>query len=164
MISASRKRDHKQREWARAYHSKERVEVVKVMGCAICGWDTTHSRPGQSHPIENAHITNGGCGRKADYDQVVNLCWVHHDEFDGGQGNRSARNTILTPWNVRLRSSGRGRTGSQSMPDLTHGARRSLLLAEIVWDVLLVGLRFDRVPHLHVHRGHRVRAPLRGDP
>ena len=81
----------KQDNWDRAYGSPTRCEFVKVMGCSICGWDTTHGRPGQSHPIENAHITNGGLSRKADYDQVIPLCWVHHDEFDDGKKTFSAK-------------------------------------------------------------------------
>lgn len=58
----------KRKEFARCYHSKERVEFVKSLPCSVCGV------VGYS---ENAHIKNGGTGRKADYAQIVPLCGPH---------------------------------------------------------------------------------------
>lgn len=57
-------------EYARIYGSKARVEFVKAMPCVGCGRDWEHTRV----PIDNAHIENGGVGRKADYTKIVPLC------------------------------------------------------------------------------------------
>lgn len=77
-------RKRRQSEFARTYHSKERVEFVKALPCIVCG----HG------PCDNAHIETGGMGRKADYTKIVPLCsmpmdhpWSpgypkgHHGEF-----------------------------------------------------------------------------------
>lgn len=57
-------------EYARIYGSKERVEFVKSLPCVGCGRDWEHTRV----PIDNAHIENGGTGRKADHTKIVPLC------------------------------------------------------------------------------------------
>ena len=62
-------RERRDREWARAYGSVERVEAVRAMRCCV---------PGCNGLSENAHITTGGMGRKADADKVANLCRGHH--------------------------------------------------------------------------------------
>ena len=54
--------------FARAYHSKERVAFVKALPCVVC----------HQTPSDNAHIENGGMGRKADYTTIVPLCRTHH--------------------------------------------------------------------------------------
>lgn len=51
-------------EFARCYHSKARVAFVKSLPCVACG----------KGPCENAHVENGGTGRKADYTLIVPLC------------------------------------------------------------------------------------------
>jgi hypothetical protein len=66
-VNAARKK----REFARAYHSKERVAFVKGMRC-ICA--TTMCSP----CIDNAHIAGGGMGRKGAYLNIVPLCRYHH--------------------------------------------------------------------------------------
>lgn len=55
----------KAREFKRAYGSKARVAWVKSLPCVACGV------VGYS---ENAHVTSGGVGRKADASQIVPLC------------------------------------------------------------------------------------------
>ncbi len=72
----------KRREFARAYHSAERVEWVKALPCVACGV------VGFS---ENAHVASGGAGRKADASQIVPLC--SHDTPYGSYGcHRSLHN------------------------------------------------------------------------
>jgi hypothetical protein len=65
-------------EFARCYHSKERVAFVKSLPCACC----TDRLTG----CDNAHTRNGGAGRKGDYTTIVPLCRgargchrLHHD-------------------------------------------------------------------------------------
>lgn len=58
-------------EFARCYHSKERVKFVRSLACCVCS----------ARPSENAHIVNGGMGRKADYDQIAPLCTFHHRQL-----------------------------------------------------------------------------------
>jgi hypothetical protein len=57
-------------EFARIYGSEERVEWVKAQPCVVPGCPF--------RPIENAHIKNGGMGRKSDYQNIVPLCQPHH--------------------------------------------------------------------------------------
>ena len=59
-------------EFARCYHSKERVAWVKTLPCIACG----------SLLGENAHYDNGGMGRKSDYTHIVPLCggWYRDKE------------------------------------------------------------------------------------
>lgn len=66
-----KKRNAKRRvtEFARCYHSRKRVLFVKGLPCIICG----HG------PCDNAHIENGGAGRKADYAKIVPLCCMPMD-------------------------------------------------------------------------------------
>lgn len=75
----------KAREFARAYHSKARVEFVKGLGCVYC----TALHPlfgvvtaGKSH---NAHTVTGGGSRKADFTTIVPLCASHHRLYDEHQ-------------------------------------------------------------------------------
>lgn len=61
-------RKRKAREFARAYHSKARVEFVKSLPCAACGV------VGYS---ENAHVPptgEAGAGYRADYRFIAPLC------------------------------------------------------------------------------------------
>lgn len=62
-------------EFARVYGSKRRVEFIKNLHCIVCF----------ALPSENAHITSGGMGRKADYTQIVPLCAsCHRKQHDKG--------------------------------------------------------------------------------
>ncbi len=68
-------------EWARVYHSRARVEMVKSMTCeafmGLCG-ETTDC----DGPMENAHTGRGaGMGRKAGYATIIPLCRHHHREY-----------------------------------------------------------------------------------
>lgn len=69
-----RRKPRKPSEFARIYHSKQRVEFVKSLPCAACGV------VGYS---ENAHIETGGMGRKADFDKIVPLCGNRPDPILG---------------------------------------------------------------------------------
>lgn len=65
------KRNKKRRakEWARAYGSKSRVVRMKMRDCDGCGRVAT-----EDVPNVNAHLFNGGTGRKSDWAWVVTLC------------------------------------------------------------------------------------------
>lgn len=67
----ARNADRKAREFARTYHSVERVMFVKyAMQCEV---------PGCGHfPCECAHIEGEGMGRKGHYTMIVPLCAHHH--------------------------------------------------------------------------------------
>lgn len=52
-------------EFARAYGGADRVAFVKSLPCAVCLI--------RGH-TENAHVGNGGMGRKSDYRMIVPLC------------------------------------------------------------------------------------------
>ena len=74
-----RQRERKQSEFARCFHSVDRVLFVQVMGCAICGWNG-------GLPIDNAHTGNqSGVGRRAGNKTIVNLCRKHHSEYDSNR-------------------------------------------------------------------------------
>lgn len=58
------------KEWARAYHSPERVQFVNSLRCVVgrsCGG-----------AMENAHIKGGGMARKGAYELTVPMCHHHH--------------------------------------------------------------------------------------
>lgn len=69
----ARNADRRASEFARCYLSDERVAFVRSLPCVTCG----------RTPSDNAHVgPNGaGAGRKANYDQIVNLCRVCHREL-----------------------------------------------------------------------------------
>lgn len=70
-------------EFARCYHSKERVEFVKSLGCIYCASiSPLFGRVSRIFPIHNAHTENGGRGRKADYTTIIPLCTSHHRRYD----------------------------------------------------------------------------------
>ena len=61
----------------RAYGSRARVEWVKTLACLAC----RRSYADGDVPIaiiQNAHVSTGGMGRKANADQIVPLCTDHH--------------------------------------------------------------------------------------
>ena len=67
-------------EFARIYGSRERVEWVKTLPCAVasCGLSCGPC----DGEIHNAHTVSGGKGRKADAATVAPLCAKHHAAFD----------------------------------------------------------------------------------
>ena len=67
------------REWKRVYESEERVRWVTRQRCVFC----------EDGPCENAHITNGGFGRKADARYIIPACHRCHGELDRGMGKRA---------------------------------------------------------------------------
>lgn len=82
--TAMRKRNPKRRvsEFARCYHSRERVRFVKGLACVACV---------ALHPLfvfvkngerDNAHTVTDGAGRKAGYETIVPLCRSHHRCYD----------------------------------------------------------------------------------
>jgi hypothetical protein len=62
------------KEFARIYHSVERVEWMRTLPCLACG----------RLPSVGAHTASGGTSRKADYDTIIPLCHQHHDEQHHG--------------------------------------------------------------------------------
>lgn len=77
------KRERSERQFARKYGSIQRVEFVKSLACFA---GSCHVRPS-----ENAHIENGGTGRKANADKIIPLCHAHHVEFDAGHARFAAK-------------------------------------------------------------------------
>jgi hypothetical protein len=67
-----------EKNWARSFHSLERVRFIKSLPCSVAG---CHSRPS-----DNAHGWVDGMSRKADYDSILPLCDAHHRELDAGDG------------------------------------------------------------------------------
>ncbi len=66
-------------EYARIYHSAERVEFVKSLPCAACGLEEFSG---------NAHVAGDGIGRKSDYTKIIPLCpWCHRRQHDIGAGS-----------------------------------------------------------------------------
>lgn len=79
-------RERRAAEFARCYHSKERVEWVKGWACVSCG------KPG---PSDNAHVLHDGTrgmGRKAGFACIAPLCRNCHEDFD--QGRMSLRRSL----------------------------------------------------------------------
>jgi hypothetical protein len=72
--TASQRKPRKPSEFARIYHSRERVRFVATMPCLV------RDRMCDG-PIQNAHTANGGMGRKAGYETVVPLCRWHHNQL-----------------------------------------------------------------------------------
>src|SRR5688500_2875319 len=73
-------RKRRQAEFARCYHSKERVTWVKALPC---GWCRLRGLVRVSVPSDNAHVVTDGMGRKANYDAIAPLCRRHHQQYDG---------------------------------------------------------------------------------
>lgn len=75
LLSSSRirPRNDKRRksEFARAYHSEERVLWVQALPSVVSG----------ETPCVNAHVRNGGAGRKADYRWIVPLTDQEHQNY-----------------------------------------------------------------------------------
>lgn len=59
-------------EFARAYHSEERVAWIQAQPCVVDGC---------AKPSENVHTQTGGTSRKADYQTIVPMCRTHHREL-----------------------------------------------------------------------------------
>lgn len=57
-------------EMERIYGPPAYRKFLNDLGCFIC----------RATPIEIAHVTSGGVGRKADYTHTVGLCGPHHRE------------------------------------------------------------------------------------
>lgn len=69
-------------EFARCYHSRERVRFVKSLGCVVCTMLSPFFGLATAGKCHNAHTETGGMGRKADYTTIVPLCPVHHKRYD----------------------------------------------------------------------------------
>lgn len=75
-----KKRNAKRRasQFARCYHSRERVRFVKSLGCCI-----RHVAPCRpKDPIDNAHTEKDGKGIKGPYQSIAPLCRSHHRRYD----------------------------------------------------------------------------------
>lgn len=66
-----RNKERQAKEFARCYHSEERVEWVKNLPSVVSG----------RGPCDNAHVRGGGAGRKADYRFIVPLTRREHNEL-----------------------------------------------------------------------------------
>lgn len=75
-INRHRRRD----EFKRCYHSQERVVFLQQLPCIVPGCVAA--------PCQNAHIHNGGMGRKADYTFTVPACAQHHHLLDNHLGRK----------------------------------------------------------------------------
>lgn len=69
-----RNEERREREFARAYHSKERVEFVASLPCIVSGC--------KRGPRDNAHVTAGAMGWKSDYTNIAPACRPHHTRLD----------------------------------------------------------------------------------
>lgn len=69
----------RQSEFARCYHSRERVRWVKAQPCA---WCVARGRIRMCGESENAHTETGGMGRKAGYETILPLGRFHHQKYD----------------------------------------------------------------------------------
>ena len=65
----------------RAYGGSDRADWMTRQPCIVCGLT----------PSANAHVRNGGAGRKADAKWVVPACALHHDEMHRGQRTFEAK-------------------------------------------------------------------------
>jgi hypothetical protein len=66
----------REREFKRAYGSKERVEWVKSCVCILCS----------ATPCDNAHVkSKSGMGRKGHYTTIAALCRKCHIKYDTGK-------------------------------------------------------------------------------
>jgi hypothetical protein len=71
---AKRNPSRRKKEFARAYHSAERVHFVQSLPCVACA-ELYAPEPCPPAPkIDNAHIETDGVGRKAHYTKIVPLC------------------------------------------------------------------------------------------
>ncbi len=68
-----RNAQRKKSEFARCYHSVERVEFVNGLPCCVRGF--------HYGPMQNAHTETGGIGRKAGYKSIVPMCFTHHHDL-----------------------------------------------------------------------------------
>ena len=107
-------------EFARCYHSRERVRFVKGLPCFYCNalspflGDATRGR------CDNAHVETDGAGRKASYDKIVPLCRSHHAWYDEHRApfDRPEVREAFKPlarvteelWQSHLRQTGRARS------------------------------------------------------
>lgn len=67
-------RKRRGKEWLRAYGSPERVAFVKSLPCIASPYVC-------AGVIQNAHVRGGGASRKADADQIVPACELHHKQM-----------------------------------------------------------------------------------
>lgn len=83
--------ERRAKAFAYAYHSVERVEWVKTLGCCVGSLAC-------SGPIDNAHTESGkSMGKKGPYQSIANLCRWHHtryDEYEGNMGQAAVRDMI----------------------------------------------------------------------
>lgn len=86
-------RERKAKEFSRAYGSEERVKAVKAMTCEVESCDRLS---------ENAHLTTGGTGRKADADSVANLCYEHHRTHPRSLHNLGSVERFDATWDTDL--------------------------------------------------------------
>lgn len=80
-------------EFRRIYGSKDRVLAIKALACYACGgW-----------PAENAHTENGGTGRKAGWETIVDLCRSCHRTGKHSLHNLGSVELFDARWGTSLR-------------------------------------------------------------
>lgn len=75
-------RKRRESEFARCYHSRERVRFVKGLPCFYCNALSPFLGEATRGRCDNAHVEVDGIGRKAGYEQIVPLCRSHHRCYD----------------------------------------------------------------------------------
>lgn len=97
-----RKADRKASEFARCFHSEERVEFVKRLRCVVPGC--------LDRRIENCHAVGGGTSRKAGYEEIYPGCHGHHKEE-----HRIGKRSFEKKYGIDLRAEARGTEASWRM-------------------------------------------------
>lgn len=90
-LGQKRTEEAKAEEFARKYHSRERVLWMQRQPSIISG----------EVPCVNAHVGIEGIGRKADYTKIVPLTKAEHDEIEkpnGGIKTFCAKYSVSIEW------------------------------------------------------------------
>ena len=72
-------------EFARCFHSRDRVRFVKSLPCLYCS-SLSPFIASVTGPSDNAHTVKEGMGRRGPYTSIVPLCRNHHRWYDERRG------------------------------------------------------------------------------
>ena len=70
--------------FARSFHSDQRVKFVQSLPCRVCG----------ALPTVTAHTVGGGTSRRGPYQSTIPLCHRHHMEMHNGQKTFAKRHSL----------------------------------------------------------------------
>ncbi len=90
--SRPKRRKRSRAEFDRIYGSPERAAWVKGSPCIVPGC--------LASPCDNAHVINGGAGKKADAKYVAPICHPHHNECDNARNG--GKQTFQKKYGVNL--------------------------------------------------------------